>query len=121
MLQHSPPARGAARSQRQWRALWVAPLLDAALQPGPYRFEIESRDVLNVVTVAFGRVYAHIQRRTSSSAHLPSVTTSGADTCGHATRNRRPSDCKWVVQGENLSEHRFVCLADRARQIESRH
>jgi hypothetical protein len=51
ILRHSPPADGAASNTREWRAFWVAPLLDDAPSAGSYRFEVETRDALNVVTI----------------------------------------------------------------------
>jgi hypothetical protein len=51
MLRHSPPADAAKNKEREWRAFWVAPLLDNSPPPGSYRFEIEVRDASNVVTV----------------------------------------------------------------------
>jgi hypothetical protein len=49
MLRHSPSE--AERTVRAWRAFWIRPLLEKALPPGRYRFEVETRDALNVVTV----------------------------------------------------------------------
>ena len=57
MLRHSPPVNGSGSSERQWRAFWVAPLLDATLQTGSYRFEVETRNSLNVVTICHSTMF----------------------------------------------------------------
>jgi len=51
MLRHSPHANGPERNRREWRAFWIAPLLYNPPSPGSYRFEIETRNALNVVTL----------------------------------------------------------------------
>jgi neutral ceramidase len=51
LLQKSPSTKRNERSQRHWRAFWIMPLLDKDVPVGPYRFEIERRDALNVVTL----------------------------------------------------------------------
>lgn len=49
MLRRSPPAKGTGRNSRHWRAFWIGPLFED-LPPGPYRFEVETRDAHGVPT-----------------------------------------------------------------------